>query len=66
MGISISHSKDRMFLSQQKYINEIIRRAKMENCKPIVALVDTNSELSASFGDPVVTSNLYRQLVGAI
>lgn len=32
LGISVTHTPKSMFLCQQKYVGEIIHRAKMDNC----------------------------------
>lgn len=66
LGISVSYSKGGMFLSQQKYAGEILKRPTMENCKPVATPTDTNSKLSSSVGDLVADPSAYRQLAGAL
>ena len=66
LGIAVTYTKNTMFLSQQKYIVEIIKRANMEACTPVATPVDTNSKLSLHHGDPVDDPSLYRSLVGAL
>ncbi|GJS07129.1 ribonuclease H-like domain-containing protein [Tanacetum coccineum] len=51
----------RMFLSQKKYVVEILERAHMVNCNPSRNPVDTESKLGID-GDPVSDLTLYRSL----
>ena len=66
LGISVSRTKDTMFLCQRKYAMEILARADMSSCKPTANPVDTKSKLSACSGNPLVDPTLYRQLTGAL
>ncbi|KAJ9554477.1 hypothetical protein OSB04_018522 [Centaurea solstitialis] len=66
LGVSVTRTANTMFLSQRKYTEAIIKRATMENCKPVATPVDTNSKLSLSAGKPVDDPSLYRSLAGAL
>lgn len=48
LGIATTRTADGLFLSQQKYANEILSRASMLNCKP----ASTPADLSAKFDGP--------------
>ncbi|GKE66444.1 ribonuclease H-like domain-containing protein, partial [Tanacetum coccineum] len=61
LGISSQRSASGMFLSQSKFIEEILERAHMQNCNPCQTPVDTESKLGSD-GDPT----LYRSLAGAL
>ncbi|GKD47624.1 ribonuclease H-like domain-containing protein [Tanacetum coccineum] len=54
-----------MFLSQKKYVVEILERAHMANCNPCRTPVDTESKLGND-GDPVSDPTLYRSLAGSL
>ncbi|XP_056688738.1 uncharacterized mitochondrial protein AtMg00810-like [Spinacia oleracea] len=66
LGISVTRTPQSMFLCQQKYAEEIIHGAIMDNCKPMPTHVDAKSKLSATDGDPVLDPSLYRSLAGAL
>lgn len=66
LGISVTRSKDNMFLVQRKYAHEILARADMASCKSAATPVDTKSKLSASSGNLVDDPSFYRQLAGAL
>ncbi|GJY77734.1 ribonuclease H-like domain-containing protein, partial [Tanacetum coccineum] len=51
LGISVTCNSLGMFLSERKYVAEILERAHMVNCNPIRTPVDTESKLGDD-GDP--------------
>ncbi|GJV84101.1 ribonuclease H-like domain-containing protein [Tanacetum coccineum] len=65
LGISAQRSKSRLFLSQSKFVEEILERAHMQHCNPCKTLVDTESKLGYD-GDPVSDPTLYCSLAGAL
>ncbi|GJY73209.1 ribonuclease H-like domain-containing protein [Tanacetum coccineum] len=52
LGISAQRSASGLFLSQSKFVEEILERAHMQNCNPCRTPVDTESKLGSD-GDPV-------------
>ncbi|GJU69320.1 ribonuclease H-like domain-containing protein [Tanacetum coccineum] len=65
MGIFVVRDSPGMFLSQHKYVVEILERAHMVHCNPSRTPVDTKSKLDAD-GDSVSDPILHRSLVGAL
>ncbi|GJX03543.1 ribonuclease H-like domain-containing protein [Tanacetum coccineum] len=65
LGISVTRDSSGMFLSQKKYVVEILERAHMANCNPCRTPVDTESKLGND-GDPVSDPTLYRSLAGSL
>nr|GEV05113.1 ribonuclease H-like domain-containing protein [Tanacetum cinerariifolium] len=61
MGVSVTRDSSGLFLSQQKYVVEILEKAHMLNCNPSRTPVDTVSKLGVG-GDPVSNLTLYRSL----
>ncbi|GKF59485.1 ribonuclease H-like domain-containing protein, partial [Tanacetum coccineum] len=59
--ISVARDSSGMFLSQKKYVVEIIERAGMVNCNPSWTPVDTESKLGTT-SDVVVDPTMYRSL----
>lgn len=66
LGVKADFINGGIFLSQQAYAADIIKRAGMFDCKPFSTPVDLNSKLSATDGDPVSDPKHYRQLAGAL
>nr|GFA26939.1 ribonuclease H-like domain-containing protein [Tanacetum cinerariifolium] len=65
LGISVKSDSSGMFLSQCKYVVEILERAHIVNCNPSRTHVDTKSKLGDD-GDPVSDVTLYQSLVGSL
>ncbi|GKB73087.1 ribonuclease H-like domain-containing protein [Tanacetum coccineum] len=65
LGISVTRDSSGIFLSQKKYVVEILERAGMINCNPIRTPVDTESKLG-DMGDVVLDLTLYRSLAGSL
>nr|GEU96846.1 ribonuclease H-like domain-containing protein [Tanacetum cinerariifolium] len=47
LGVSVTRDTSGMFLSQQKYVTEVLERAGILTCNPCRTPVDTDSKLSA-------------------
>ncbi|GJR91010.1 ribonuclease H-like domain-containing protein [Tanacetum coccineum] len=65
LGISITRDSSGMFLSQKKYVVEILERASMVNCNPSRTPIDTESKLGDT-GDVVSDLTLYQSLAGSL
>ncbi|GKE57293.1 ribonuclease H-like domain-containing protein, partial [Tanacetum coccineum] len=61
LGISVTRDSTGMFLSQRKYVVEILEQAYMASCNPSRTPIDTESKLGDD-GDPVSNPTLYRSL----
>jgi hypothetical protein len=66
LGIAVTRSSDGLFLSQQRYAHDILHRANMGDCNPVLTPVDTNGKLGTDSGPPVDDPTLYRSLAGAL
>jgi hypothetical protein len=53
-------------LTQEQYMEDILERAGMANCKPTSTPMDTQSKLSATDGTPATDSTFYRSITGAL
>jgi hypothetical protein len=66
LGISVTQHSGGLFLSQQKYTIDILKRAGMMDYKPCSTPVDTHAKVSATEGVPVTDPTHYRSLKGAL
>ncbi|GJS20782.1 ribonuclease H-like domain-containing protein [Tanacetum coccineum] len=64
LGISVTCDSSGLFLSQKKYVVEILDWAHIVNCNPNRTPIDTESKLGSD-GDPVFDPTLYRSLAGS-
>ncbi|KAK9078131.1 hypothetical protein SSX86_002188 [Deinandra increscens subsp. villosa] len=66
LGIAVTRTGNTLFLSQQKYAEEILEKAGLSNCNPSATPVDTQQKLSAKSGTPLPDGSEYRRLAGAL
>jgi hypothetical protein len=66
LGIAVNRHKHGLFLSQKKYVEDILSRAGMSSCKSCPTPVDTKPKLSATHSVPYEAPSLYRSLAGAL
>ncbi|XP_071688565.1 uncharacterized mitochondrial protein AtMg00810-like [Rutidosis leptorrhynchoides] len=66
LGISVTRNEQGLFLSQHKYVEDIINRAGMSSCNTIKTPVDTNGKLSLSTGPAYKNPTEYHSLAGAL
>ncbi|GJV36352.1 ribonuclease H-like domain-containing protein [Tanacetum coccineum] len=52
LGVSAQRSKSGLFLSQSKFVKEILEHAHMQYCNPCKTPVDTESKIGSN-GDPI-------------
>jgi hypothetical protein len=45
LGLQIRQSNQGIFISQTKYISEMLKRFRMEDCKPIITPMQTSYKL---------------------
>jgi histone deacetylase 1/2 len=65
LGIDVKRTPDGFFLSQERYIDDLLDRAGMSSCHPVATPVDAKGKLSAD-GDAIADAKSYRSLVGAL
>ena len=68
LGIEVTHVKDGIVLTQDKYASDLLKRVGMSECKPVTTPLSTSEKLSLYEGDllgPNDATN-YRSIVGAL
>ncbi|KAL0303184.1 UNVERIFIED_CONTAM: Retrovirus-related Pol polyprotein from transposon TNT 1-94 [Sesamum radiatum] len=64
LGIQVKQSPGRIFLSQEKYIDDLLKKFNMGHCKPISTPMALNEKLHDN-GEKIDPS-LYRKLIGSL
>lgn len=59
LGIETVQSKDGLVLSQARYMRDILKRASMEDCKPVSTPIAINHKLVAASSSPCADPQLY-------
>ena len=53
-----------IFISQRKYVVDIIKKFKLESCKEVATLLAQNKKISKNDGEKLEEPSTYRSLVG--
>lgn len=66
LGIELTYTEDGIFLSQRKYVLDLLARASMGNSNELPTPMTTTCHLTANEGVLVEDTQLYRSIVGAL
>ena len=66
LGLQISQLDDEMFISQSRYIKEMLKKFGMEDCRPASTLMITGCKLSKDDESKKVDQRLYRSMIGSL
>lgn len=66
LGLEVHQTKDGIFMNQEKYAHEVLKKYKMESCKFVPTPLVQNLKLSKEDGAGKVNVSLYRSLVGSL
>ncbi|KAL4362450.1 hypothetical protein GQ457_04G012430 [Hibiscus cannabinus] len=66
LGMEVHQGEDGIFISQRKYANDVLKKFKMQNCKPVSTPLVVNEKLSKVDGQRKVDAKEYRSLVGSL
>ena len=58
--------KDRTFISQTKYIHDMLKKFDMVNAKPIKTPMPTNGRLDLNDEGKVMDTKVYRSMIGSL
>jgi hypothetical protein len=66
LGPQITQRSEGMFISQEKYLREILKRFQIEDSKPMVTPMVTGCKLSKDDDSPDVDQRSYRSMIGSM
>ena len=66
LGIEVARSRHGIFLSQWKYILDLLKETGMLGCKAIDNPIEQNVKLGEDLNSPLVEKGRYQQLVGRL
>eukprot|EP00253_Pinus_taeda_P025452 PITA_25452 len=66
LGIEVTQHPKSIFLSQNKYIGDLLNRFGMTECNPLTTPMEQNLKLTSIEGKEFEDTTKYRQLVGSI
>jgi hypothetical protein len=66
LGVEVLKLDSGLFLSQRRYIMDLLKKTNMHEAKPITSPMASSSVLSAFSGDPMDDPSLYHSTVGSL
>jgi hypothetical protein len=66
LGIEVLHTSDGLFLSQRKYILDLLKKSNMLNAKTVTSLMSSSVTLSRFDGEAFEDPSLCRSIVGSL
>ena len=66
LGFQVKQMKDGIFISQEKYTKDLLKRFKMDKCKPIKTPMPSIGYLDLDEGGKSVDQTLYRSMIGSL
>lgn len=66
LGIQVRQSKGEIFISQEKYLEGVLKKFQMHNCKPISTPLAISEKLQLNDGAAKADAKIYRSLVGSL
>lgn len=66
LGIEVSSTSDGFYISQEKYIQDLLARAALSDERTVETPMELNVQRRASDGDPLSDPSHYRHLVGSL
>ena len=66
LGLEVKQDESGIFVSQEAYAKEILKRFKMEDCNPVSTPVESGTNLSRYDEGTEVDATVYRSLVGCL
>jgi transposase InsO family protein len=66
LGLQIRQNNQGIFISQTKYIREMLKRFGMEDCKPVITPMQTSCKLSKDDDSKSTDQRQYRSMIGSL
>ncbi|KAH9322868.1 hypothetical protein KI387_017507 [Taxus chinensis] len=66
LGLQIYQSNKGIFISQTKYVKEMLKKFGMEECAPVITPMITGTKLSKDDESPDADQSLYRSMIGSL
>ena len=66
LGFQVKQMREGIFISQEKYTKDLLKRFKIDECKPIKTPMSSNGHLDLDEGGKSVDRTLYRSMIGSL
>jgi hypothetical protein len=66
LGLQIRQNNQGIFISQTKYIREMLKRFGMKDCKPVITPMQTSCKLNKDDDSKSTDQRQYRSMIGSL
>ena len=66
LGLEVHQMQDEIFVSRTKYVKDMLKKFKMENCTSVEIPIAHGEDLCKEDGKPKVNKKEYRSIVGSL
>ncbi|XP_058004738.1 retrovirus-related Pol polyprotein from transposon RE1 isoform X1 [Hevea brasiliensis] len=66
LGLEVKQCDAEIFISQEKYVNDLLKKFMMKDCNPVKTPMITNHKYSLDDGEENADFQVYRNLVGSL
>ena len=66
LGIEVSYSRQGIFISQRKYVTDLLEETGKLGCKPVTTPIEPNQKLAEAQEEATVDREMYQRLVGKL
>jgi hypothetical protein len=66
LGLQIKQLKDGIFVSQSKYLKNMLKKIGLENANPVKTPMATNSHLDLDEGCTIADQKLFHSVIGSL
>lgn len=66
LGLQITQSSRGIFITQSRYLKEMLKKFGMTDCEPVSTPMTTSCKLNKEDDSPLVNSTLYKSMIGRI
>jgi len=66
LGLQISQQEKQIFICQAKYIKEMLKKFKLQDCKCVLTPMVTGCELSIDNSSKDVDQRVYKSMIGSL
>ncbi|XP_019053106.1 PREDICTED: uncharacterized protein LOC109114621 [Nelumbo nucifera] len=66
LGIKINQEEKGIFISQKKYIENLLKKFKMERCKTVATPLVTNERFKKEIDSKKADASIYKSLIGSL
>jgi hypothetical protein len=66
LGFYVKQMREGIFISQEKYTKNLLKRFKIDECKPIKTPMPSNGHLDLDEEDKSIDHTLYRSMIGSL